>query len=401
MDQTQDRLWNRNYIFLLCLSAITATAFNMVTPTLPRYAVDLGAGLTIAGTLSGIFALTALAVRPFSGVAVDRLNKKRLLVGSTVIMMLAVIGYTLSRSIAVMFAFRILHGAAFSVSGTTNTSLACEYIPPRRLGEGVGYLGLGYIVATAIGPSLGLSLADRFGYQLSFGVSAGLFAVASLLMLLIQYERASIACAESAPVPRARIRLADLFAGELLIYAVMAAIVSLSNGVVNTFVSLYAQERGIPNIGLFFTVSAVSMLAMRLFGGKLLDRHGLTAILYPAYAVAGISMFLLAGANALPLVLVASALRSFGQSAAQPALQATCIRKLGRERSGVATSTFFVGADVGQGLGPIIGGAVSEVWGYGAMYAGTGGILLAAIGIYALFTHRSSKGASQVQAEPA
>jgi len=51
----------------------------------------------------------------------------------------------------------------------------------------------------------------------------------------------------------------------------------------------------------------------------------------------------------------------------------------------VATSTYFVGADVGQGLGPIIGGALSEVLGYGTLYAGTGAILLIAMGIYALY----------------
>jgi predicted MFS family arabinose efflux permease len=384
LDQPQERLWNRNFCFLLSLSAVTATAFNMVTPTLPRFAVELGAGLTIAGTLAGIFAITALIVRPFSGLAVDRLNKKWLLVGSTAIMTLAVVGYTLSRSIGVLFIFRILHGAAFSISGTTNASLACSYIPPRRLGEGVGYLGLGYILATAVGPSLGLGLADAYGYQASFGASAALFALATLLMLLISYRHAPRALASECDTPRQRIRFSDLFAGELLIYAVLAAVISLSNGVVNTFIPLFAADRGIPNIGLYFTVSAFSMLAIRLVGGRLLDRYGLGAILYPAYLIAGLSMFLLAGANALPLVLVSAAMRSVGQSAAQPALQATCIRKLGPARSGVATSTFFVGADVGQGLGPIIGGAISETWSYGAMYAGTGAILLVGMGVYAL-----------------
>jgi len=397
LDQPEGRLWNRNYVFLLSLSALTATAFNMVTPTLPLYAVDLGAGLTIAGTLAGIFALTALVVRPFSGLAVDRMNKKWLLVGATAVMTLAVVGYTLSDGLALLFAFRILHGAAFSVSGTANTSLACSYIPPRRLGEGVGYLGLGYILATAIGPSMGLSLAERYGYQASFGASAAMFGLATALMLLIRYRPA---VQEPAPpaAERARIRLQDLFAGELLVYASLAAIISLSNGVVNSFISLFAQERGIPNIGLFFTVSACSMLLARLVGGRLQDRYGLSAILYPALAIAGASMLLLASAWTLPVVLVASAMRSIGQSTAQPALQATCIRRLGPRRTGLATSTYFVGADVGQGLGPIIGGAISENFGYGTMYAGTGAILLAGMGIYALYARRERHAQATVPA---
>jgi predicted MFS family arabinose efflux permease len=392
LEQTQDRLWNRNYVFLLCLSAVTATAFNMVTPTLPLFAVDLGAGLTVAGALSGIFALTALAVRPFSGVAVDRMNKKLLLVGSTAIMTLAVIGYSFSPSVAVLFAFRILHGAAFSVSGTTNTSLACSYIPPRRLGEGVGYLGLGYILATAIGPSLGLSLANTYGYQASFVASAALFGLATLLMMLISYHH-PVREPAVAGAPRARIHFRDLFARELLVFALLAAFVSLSNGVVNSFIPLYAADRGIPNIGLYYTVSAASMLVTRIFGGRLLDKYGLGKILYPAFVIAGLSMFLLAGTSALPLVLLSSAMRSIGQSSAQPALQTTCIRKLGPARTGVATSTFFVGADVGQGLGPMVGGAVSEVWGYSTMYAGTGVVLLAGIAVYAMYVRKHAEPA--------
>jgi predicted MFS family arabinose efflux permease len=398
LDGDSQRLWNRQFIFLLSLSAVTATAFNMVTPALPLFAVELGAGLTIAGTLAGIFAITALVVRPFSGAAVDRLNKKRLLVVSTALMALAVMGYSQSRSVAVLFLFRILHGAAFSVSGTTNTSLACAYIPPRRLGEGVGYLGLGFILATAIGPSLGLGLAERYGYQVTFTASAVLFALAAGLMLLLPYRHQPAAALSPEEGSTGRLRLGDLFARDLLIYAALAAIVSLSNGVVATFVSLFAQERGIPNIGLFFTVSAVSMLAMRLVGGRLLDRYGLSRVLYPAYAVAGLSMLLLAASRTLPPVLVASMLRSLGQSAAQPALQATCIRKLGPARTGVATSTFFVGADVGQGLGPIIGGAVSETMGYSAMYAGTGVVLMLGMVLYAWYERRQRARQSEAPA---
>jgi len=402
LDRPTERLWNRNYIFLLSLSAVTATAFNMVTPTLPLYAVDLGAGLTIAGALSGIFAITALVVRPFSGLAVDRLNNKWLLVGSTVTMALAVLGYYVSGSVLVLFAFRILHGAAFSVSGTTNTSLACSYMPPSRLGEGVGYLGLGFILATAIGPSMGLSLAERYGYQASFGASAVMFVVAALLMLFVadrpmQREPApagNLEGAEADPPRRARIQFSDLFARELVVFAVLSSILSLSNGVTNTFIPLFAAERAIPNIGLFFTVSAVSMLVMRVAGARLLDRYGLGKILYPSFALSGLALALLAGARGLPLVLISSAIRSAAQSAAQPALQATCIRRLGPRRTGVATSTFFVGADTGQGLGPIVGGAVSETWGYGAMYLGASAVMLVGMLIYRLYEFRLRKAPS-------
>ena len=59
-----------------------------------------------------------------------------------------------------LIAFRILHGVAFAFSGTVNVTMIASLVPRSRLGEGVGYYGLVNIFATAIGPSLGLSLGD-------------------------------------------------------------------------------------------------------------------------------------------------------------------------------------------------------------------------------------------------
>ena len=65
----------------------------------------------------------------------------------------------------------------------------------------------------------------------------------------------------------------------------------------------------------------------------------------------------------------------FSQGAAQPSLQAGCINCVGRDRSGVATSTYFLGGDIGQGIGPMAGGFVlariAGLAGYPAMPGNT------------------------------
>ena len=58
------------------------------------------------------------------------------------------------------------------------------------------------------------------------------------------------------------------------------------------------------------------------------------------------------------MIIATGILRAIGQGAAQPSLQAGCINRVGRDRSGVATSTYFLGGDVGQGIGPMIGGLI-------------------------------------------
>ena len=50
-----------------------------------------------------------------------------------------------------------------------------------------------------------------------------------------------------------------------------------------------------------------------------------------------------------------------------------------------AVSTFYVGSDVGQGLGGAIGGVVAQSFGYTAMYCGAGALMLAALAVYLVF----------------
>jgi predicted MFS family arabinose efflux permease len=320
---------------------------------------------------------------------------------STALIGLSVLTYSFTTNIVIVFIVRIIQGSAFAISGTTNVAFASSFIPEDRMGEGVGYLGLGHIAATAIGPNAGLWVFENLGYKYCFIFAAALAFLTAGLMLLIKYKspkgtnpkgtNPKGTNQKGTKVERKKLRLSDLIAVELIPFAAFAALFSLSNGLVSTFIALLGESRGIENVGIFFTTSAIFLLVARLTAGKLSDRKGLSVILIPSYILAAAAMALLAGASATWMIALAGALKAFGQGGGQPAMQAECIKKLGRERSGVATSTYYIGADVGQGLGPIIGGAVSTRFGYGTMYAGTAVLLLVGLAMYLLYAQRQKR----------
>jgi MFS family permease len=393
----RETLWNFNYIYLLILSALTSTAFQMISPVVSKFAVTLGAGLTIAGAITGVFSITALVVRPFSGVIADRFNKKWIMVCSTIVIAFSVLCYSFAGSVTALLAFRVVHGIAFALSGTTNMAFASTFIPKDRMGEGIGYLGLGHILSTAIGPSLGLWAINRFGYNWCFYLSFFIALFAAVLMLFIDYKpeiRTENTDASTGKKVRFNIKFSDLVEVKLLPYAVFGGLFSLANGLVSSFIAIMGDERGIANVGIFFTVNAIVLLAIRPFGGKLNDKKGLSFVLIPAYIAAAASMAMLAGARSTWMIALAGVLKAIGQGAGQPAIQAECIRMLPDKR-GVATSTYYIGADVGQGLGPVIGGAVSTGLGFNAMYGGACGILLLAM--FAFIVYRNHARGKKAQ----
>lgn len=377
----ETKLFNFTYLVLLILSIFTAISFSMVTPVLTKYAANIGLGLSVAGSLSGILSITALLARPFSGLASDRINKKLLMVVSTTVSGVVISLYGMTTSAPALFFLRILHGTAFAFSGTCNIAMASRYIPKNRMGEGIGYLGIGNIIAQAVGPNLGLSLMNRYSFRAAFLVG-GLLALgaAAAMLVLVRYAPEQKKAAE-----KPGFHFSDLIAPKLIPYAIFGGLFSLCNGIISSFLAMLGDERGIVNVGIFFTVNAVTLLLVRIFGGKLMDKYGLTPILIPSYLFAATAMFLVAGAKGAAIIAVAGALKALGQGTAQPAIQTTCIKSLPDEKRGVAVSTFYVGADVGQGLGGAIGGVVAQSFGYTAMYCGAGALMLAALAVYLVF----------------
>ena len=73
-------------------------------------------------------------------------------------------------------------------------------------------------------------------------------------------------------------------------------------------------------------------------------------------------------AASLPMIIAGAVFRIFGQGAAQSSIQGCVLKDAPDEKRGVASSTFYLGIDAGQGLGAIIGGAIADSCGYAAAF---------------------------------
>lgn len=365
-------LWNRSFIIVFLTGVCTGMSSYMVTPLISKYALSLGAALPLAGTVASIMSIAALICRPFSGAVSDRTNRKALMIVSTLLAALTIGASALTDNIAMLIVIRAIHGVAFSFMTVANMALASSLIPEHMLGRGMGYLGLSSIFASAVGPGFGMYLSENFGFTACFLLAMTFMLVGGAFMFAIPYRQQQ----RSVPEERHPIRLSNLFAGELTGYMLILALFSCGNGLISTYIALIGDERGISSIGLFFTAYSIVVVAIRPFVGSLLDRKGLSIILIPSLVVAATGMVLIGAASALWMVVLAGALKALGQGSGSPSIQAHSIKALGKERAGVASSTCFIGQDIGNGVAPIVGGLVATNFGYSTMFYGYAFILV-------------------------
>lgn len=361
----QSNLFNRAYVALLCINLIVSISFYMLSTTITLYATSVGLTTAAAGTVVGVLSIASLGMRPFTGIISDRLERKRLLIASLLLISVAMAGCSLTASLTVLIFFRILHGIGFSMATTITMTLVAGTLPEERMTQGMGYFAIGQTISTAVAPALGLLLGERFGYETTLRTAAALLILSAMLAAWT---------VESQPMgtkmhERYAFRLSDCFAVEAVPYGVLAILVSGCTGIENSFISLFGQQLHLGSVGWYFTLSAVALFVARMFGGQFADRNRMAIPL--SLGVMALAFLLLggmAGYGGAIIFACAAILKALGLGTVQPALQARSLNSVPEERRGAASSTYYLGTDIGQAFAPMAGGVAVQACGYKGMF---------------------------------
>ncbi|WP_276352179.1 MFS transporter [Cohnella caldifontis] len=362
-------MWNRNFVFMMIANSLVVGSYLMLSPTFPLYLEQLGNAQDIVGLLTGIFVVTAMAARPFAGRWLDAGHRKDTYLYGQLASAAAIACYPITHAFWPLLLLRLLHGIGIGITTTAANTIAADFIPRHRLGEGIGYFSLGTVVSMAVAPGLGLFLMEQWGVHALFGVSAGFVAAGAALGLTVRYDRRRT----TAPRNAAKTASAqfDLIERRAVKPAVVATFSGLSFSVVSTYVAIYAAQKNVGSIGLFFTVYALTLVLSRPGSGLLADRKGPASAIVPGLLLQVGSMVLLYFADHLSLFLAAAVIFGAGNGATQSTLNSVAVSQSPQERRGAAVSTFYLGLDVAAGLGPVLGGLAAKQWGYSAMYLAT------------------------------
>lgn len=361
--QEPTRLWNKWYITILLLSMVNHVASQLITPIVSKYAMSIGATMATAGTIVGLMSLAAMFARPFAGLSSDRINKKLIIAVTGAVTGVCMYLYSASKSVEMMAAVRFVHGISFSFSTVALLAFNTMFIPKDKIGEGIGWSVVTTTLATAMGPNLGLWLVDHFGYKACFAAAAIGTIIPNLCFLVVPNRQEP-----HVPGKSAKFNVNDFISLQIFPFALLTGLFSCCNGIVNSFLALLGDERGIKGVGVFFTAYSVILIVTRPITGKLYDQKGIKFIMYPSVALAALSMLLLGKATSTWIVLLAGVLKALGQGTGAPSIQAHCLKKLGRDKAGVVSSTCYMGNDIGNTVGPAIGGLIASRAGYGSMF---------------------------------
>ncbi|GAA4432117.1 MFS transporter [Georgenia halophila] len=391
---TSEPLWTRDFVLATIVNLSASTVFYLLMTTLARYASEeFGAGDSLAGLAASMFIVGAIFARLLGGNLIELVGRRRMLVAAQVVFLVASISYLPTTSLPLLLIERFVHGLAFGITSTATITIAQSLIPPLRRGEGTGYFTLSNTVATALGPFLGLTLIDVFGYQGLFWGAVGVSTVGITVALVLRVPPVHIASEDLARMRRFRPR--DLLSAEVLPIAVFMGVIATAYAGIITFLDSYASSAGLSaGAAAFFLVYAGVLFVSRLFVGRIQDRRGDNVVVYPAILSLALGLAVLSFATTDAMVVVAGALVGLGFGTIISSCQAIAVGLTGPGRLGVAVSSFYFMVDVGTGFGPAGLGALVSAVGYSDMYLVLAFVVLASSGLYFLVHGRRAPRSS-------
>ncbi|MDD0973908.1 MFS transporter [Pseudomonas fontis] len=345
-------------ILLLAAAGFTVlTTEFVIVGLLPGIARDLDVSIPQAGLLVTLFAFTVACCGPFLTAWAARFDRKRLFVGILLLFAASNAVAAMASNIYVMGIARLIPALGLPVFWSLASETAVDIVGPAYAGRAISKISFGVVCATVFGIPVGTLVGDALGWRAAFWMLAALALAKALLLVcyLPHTPRQTQATSLLGQFGILRSRLLQghvllsvlVFSGMFTAYTYLADMLERLAGFDGATVGWYLMGFG-----------AVGLIGNSL-GGRAVDRHPLLASAsFCALMVIGLVAVVPSMQSPIGLPL---ALAIWGSTQAALFLVSHVrLIKAAPQAPAFAASLNIAGANLGIGLGAVIGGRVID-----------------------------------------
>ena len=368
----QARLFTSRFVLLTLGELAYFVADGMAVLLVPLHATGpLGSDSAGAGLAFGVFAVSALVLRPVVGRICDSRGRRPLLVGGAAVAVVALLLTSRADSLGDLLALRLVAGVAEAAVFVAAFAAVADLAPAGRMGEAISYNSLALYVGLAGGPLLAEFLVEGAplrGFATAW-VGAGLLAALAAGVFVMVGETKPLAAggrqADDRPplVHRASLPLAIGF---------LMAVVAM--GAFLAFAGLYAGEVGLSDASLPLSVYGAVVVLGRVGFAKVPDRLPPLSLAGGALVAVAAGLTVAAIWSTASGLVLGTVLVALGVTFTTPAYFAAIFAIVKESERGAASATMSAAIDVGLGLGPILLGLVASSAGISWAMASAAGV---------------------------
>lgn len=346
---------------------IAFVGMGLAAPVMPSIAKDLSLSGAVVGYLFAAMALTQFMASPFTGVWVDSIGRKKMIIIGLLLFSFSELLFGLSNEIWLLFVSRLLGGvgAAFIMPAVITYIADKTTLEDRAkvLGYQSAAISLGFI----IGPGIGGFIAE-FGIRAPFFFAAFISLLTAIVIFIVledsiskeqlQKNRASLE--QPAFIQEFKKSLQPQYFTPLLVVFVLA----FGLAVYEMMFSLFVDEKlgfTVRDISVIITVGSIAGVAAQiLFFDRLVNLLGERMLVNLTLLSSAIFIFISILIDGYWMMIVITSIVFFSGDILRPAVT-TLLSKIAGENQGYVAGMNSAYTSLGIIIGPIIGGILFDI----------------------------------------
>jgi MFS transporter, ACDE family, multidrug resistance protein len=370
-------------VILGFVAFVTSFGAHIVAVNLPVYAKQVGAGLALIGVLIAIYDFAEIFAKPVFGWIADRRGLKATMQVGIAFFSLASVAYLLVPP-QLLIVIRFLQGLGAAALSITSAALVAEYFKDGR-GAAFGVYnalkGLGYVV----GPTIGGAIVWKFNFAMIFVASFAAGALALFLSLLLPKTSARSEFDDTDGDFSPRQIIATLREPKFLVWYAVIVVNMFMVGILFGFLPVYVSSLGYNQLknGFVLAAATASYLLIQPLAGYVADRFDPARVALGSLVLSVFSLAVIpftSGAVLLCTVVIGGI--GVGSVWTNTDTIVSNLAEEGRLAATLGAAGSF--KELGDMLGPLLIGVLSQLWGLrigflGCAVLGLGGIFLIGI----------------------
>jgi MFS family permease len=374
-------LLTRTLVVLLISMIAANIGGQMYGPQLPLYIQSLGADIEQIGLFFTLAMIAPLLFQILGGWLSDAIGRPQAMAIGSIGGMVGYLIFVFAPSWIWLLVAMLGMSVASSFVGPSFQAFVAEETPEEKRGRVFGIVQSMFLVVGVIGAPLGGILADRTGFRWMFGVAAGLYAIATVIRLVVaarvrKKEKESVAVAASTPRPaptfshlkKSLLTLAGMiFGGGIITWIFITdGVGDVTFSMVGNLFPLYFNNiMGMTKtqLGILSAVASIVTMALTILGGMLSDKVGERVGIVVGNIFAGGAIYMMLNVNSFFLFIVAWALLGVGQALAGPAYNSIISKAVPNNLRGTAFGFFSTSLGLISLPAPYVGAWLWEKFG--------------------------------------
>ncbi len=362
----------KKFIIYFCIIGCFAIFSTTIAknPVLPLFAASLGANDAYLGVIAAVSPLAGILFSFPIGVISDKLGRRKLLIASGCVFLIAPLLYLLITDPIFLIPVRFFHGLATAILGPVIGAIIAEKFGNRK-GVMMGTYSSATLVGRTAAPLVGGFILTLFalapGYTAYHMVYLAAFCAAIPVFILILIFHDTNGSVKKITIADFKKSLKNFLSNKGLRAASIAEMITyFCFGTFETFLPVYLLFTGVPawQTGIIFAVQVVVIALTKPFFGKQADRGDPQKQIALGMLITGLSLGAMGLAADFWILIALSCVFGIGMSLSTVATNVYAADTAEKNELGASLGALSSIMDIGHASGPLVCGIVITLAGY-------------------------------------